>query len=209
MLDDIDLDIPEEEPQRPPPSSNRAFLVVAGVLGAIMILAIIGMAIYALVILPRQQAAEEAEAPSSLQLTSTELAKALQATATPTLSPTLTAIPSDTPTPTLTPTDTIAPTETPSETPVTPIFTSSAEASATAGASATTDSAGATGTVEAVLTNAAAAATSAALGTPTATSSALPDTGFGDTVGFPGLALATALLIAVILLTRSLRASYE
>jgi cytoskeletal protein RodZ len=208
MLDDIDLDIPEEEPQRPRPSGNRSFLVVAGILGAIMLLALIGLAIYALVILPRQQAAEEA-GPSSLQLTSTALAQALQVTNTPSLTPSQTATNTLSPTPI--PTDTPLPSDTPavSDTPLTPIFTSAASATDTLAPSATVDPAGQTATAQSVLTAAAAAATSAALGTPSATPSALPDSGFADDVGLPGLAIATALLLAIIFATRALRPRFE
>ncbi|MQC27271.1 MAG: hypothetical protein DWG76_07470 [Chloroflexi bacterium] len=202
MLDDIDLDLPEEEPKRPRPSSGRSFMVVAGVLGAIMLLALISMAIYALVILPRQQAAEPKQ-PSSVQQTTTALAlAAAQDTSTNTSTSTASATATRTPTQTASPSPTEQATIAATDTPVTPIFTN------TPGPT----TAGETATVEAALTNAALAATNAASTgtlTPTSTPSALPDTGFADDVGASGLILASLVLLAVIVLTRQLRSAYE
>lgn len=183
MLDDSDFDIPEDD--SPKPSGNRRFVTIVGILGTILVLALIAMAIYALVILPQQQAAET-EQPSAAQLTSAAEAKAIQATSTATASPTLTR----------TPTNTSAPnTETPTETPVTPIFTSGAGP--------------ATQTVQSLLTQAAVAQTEAASTiltfTPTATIGDLPDAGFADDVGLPGLLIATGVLLLVILAARRLR----
>lgn len=185
MLDDSDFEIPEDD--SPAPSGNRRFVIIVGILGAIMVLSLIAMAIYALVILPQQQAAET-EAPSeelsAAELTSEAEAKEIQATATVTA--TLTHTPTNTSPP---------PTDTPTETPVTPIFTSAAGP--------------ATQTVEALLTQAAAAQTEAASTiltfTPTATLGDLPDAGFADNVGLPGLLIAAGVLLLVILAARRLR----
>lgn len=187
MLDDIDLDIPEEEtpPRR---TNNRNFLWLAGVLGAIMLLALVGMAAYALFILPRQQAAQQEEAANA-PLTSTALAKAAQVTNTP--------IGTNTSTPTSTPTATPPPTETPTSTPITPVFTS--------------EGGDATATFNALLTQAALSQTEAAGGaqtpTPTQTPSSLPDAGFADGISAPDLLAAAALLLLVILLSRRLRSA--
>jgi hypothetical protein len=184
MLDDTDLDIPEDSPE-PQRSGSRSFVAIAGVLGTLLVLALIAMAVYTLVYLPRQAAEPE---------------EAAQVTNTATASFT----PSDTPTVTLTrtPTDTDEPdTETPTSTPVTPIF------------SLTPDPA--TATVNALLTAAAAAQTNAASTiltfTPTATSStsSLPDAGFGDDFGAPGLLMAAGVLMIVIVAARRLRANHN
>lgn len=198
MLDDSDLDLPSEQAPAPPPrSGNRSFVVVAGLLGAIMLLALVGLAVYALVILPQQQRAAQATEPSASQLTATELAHALQATSTATNTATRT--PTRTATPTRTPTAT--------STPVTPIFTGTT--------APTSEPAGATQTVDALLTQAALAQTQAATGgpatatsatTPTVTPSALPQTGIADDLGGPGLMLASALfLLLIIFAARRLR----
>lgn len=183
MLDDSDFDIPEDE--SPEPSGNRRFITIVGILGTIMVLALIAMAIYALVILPQQEAVET-EAPSAADLTSEAEAKEIQSTSTATVSPTLTH----------TATNTLVPdTVTATETPVTPIFTSAAGP--------------ATQTVEALLTQAALAQTEAASTiltfTPTATLGDLPDAGFADDLGLPGLLIAAGVLLLAILAVRRLR----
>jgi len=206
MLDDMDLDIPEASSPPPAPrSGNRSFLLVAGILGAIMLLALIAMAYYALVILPAQRAA----APSESQLTQTALARA---TRTPTGSPTFTTTPSSTRTETSPPPSA---TSSLTETPVTPIFSNTPFE--TPGP--------ATATVNALLTQAALAQTQAAtaaatstptLGagtaaaptnTPTTTPSALPSSGFAEDIGAPGLLAMAAILLVIIILSRRLRAA--
>ncbi|MCW5874886.1 MAG: hypothetical protein KIS88_09615 [Anaerolineales bacterium] len=193
MLDDADLNLPSEQPDPEPPrrSGGRNFLAVAGVLGGLMLLALIALAVYALVILPGQRAAEE---PEVAQATATQLVQAQQ--------------PSNTPTNTLVPTRTATATRTPvpptaTSTPVTPLFTTNPEA---------------TQTVEALLTQAALAQAQAAATTdpdatatsaPTATPSALPQSGLADDIGGPGmLALGSALLLAIIVMARRLRAQH-
>lgn len=179
MLDDIDRDDPQEE--RPQRSGNNRFVALAGILGAILLLALIAVAIYALVILPAQQAPPvEPDAELSIQQTATALALAAQAT--------------DTTAPTSTTSPTPAPSDTPTATPVTPIFTAAAG--------------GATATVNALLTEAAQALTATPGGptaTPSSTPSSLPDTGFADEFGFPGLIAAAGLLLVVIVFARRLR----
>jgi len=89
MIDEINSDLPEASPPPAPRSGNRSFVLIAGILGALMLLGLIAMVYYALVILPAQRAA----APSDLQLTQTAVA---QATNTASPSPTLSATPSPT-----------------------------------------------------------------------------------------------------------------
>ncbi len=199
MLDDSDLDLSQEpSPEPPRRSGNRSFLVVAGILGAIMLLALIGMAVYALVILPQQQAAAPS-GPSAAQQTNTAVARSLQITNTPTR----------TSTPTRTPTNTATPRPpTATNTPVTPLFTDTT--------APTSDPA--TQTVAALLTQAALAQTQAAATagptatggptlTPSATASALPQSGFGDSSGAPLLLGMALLLLVVIFAARRLRSA--
>ncbi len=192
MLDDADLDLPSEQPEPPRRSGSRNFLVVAGVLGGLMLLALIALAVYALVILPQQQRAAPDE--GAAQVTNTQIVQTLQ--------PSNTATAQNTPTRTATSTRTPVP-PTATNTPVTPLFTSNPAA---------------TQTVEALLTQAALAqeqaaattdpnATATATSAPTATPSALPQSGLADDIGGPGiLALAAALLLAIIFTARRLRA---
>jgi cytoskeletal protein RodZ len=187
MLDDIDLEIPDKKP--PKRSGNQSFRLIAGILAVVLLLALIAAAIYAFIILPGQ--APAADLPqSAVDAGLTETAEALAgqdegsqddaASPSPTATRTATAPPA-----------TLAPTATE----ITPIFTAAVN--------------GQTATVNALLTQAAIAQTEAAGGTvATATSvpSALPDSGFADDVGLPTLLIATALLLAVILLARRMRA---
>ena len=188
MLDDLNLDFPEETPPPQRPRSRR-FLTMAGILAGILLLALLAIAVYALVILPQQQG------PPAIDLAATSTALAIaQITDTSTPTGTQTATITDTSTPTNTPTDI------PTATPITPVFTSLANS--------------ATQTVQALLTQAALAQTQAASGTqtpgtatPTPNVNILPDSGFGDNANLPGLLVASALLILVILGARRLRTS--
>lgn len=197
MLDDSALDLSQEPSPPPRRSGNRSFLVVAGILGGIMLVALIGLAVYALVILPGLRAAEP-QPPSSAQLTSTAVAHSLQITNTPTV----------TRTPTRTPTRTFTATSAPptsTDTVAAPLFTDTP----------TSTPEGATETVAALLTQAALAQTQAATSTgasatpssetPTSTPSALPQSGFGDSSGAPLLLATAALLLLVIIAARRLR----
>lgn len=198
MLEDSDLDLSQEDSPPPRRSGNRSFLVVAGILGGIMLVALIGLAVYALVILPGLRAAE-APTLSAAQITNTAVARGLQITNTPTQTRT----PTRTATPTATATTAAPPTAT--DTVAAPIFTDTG--------APTTDPA--TQTVAGLLTQAALAQTQAAAtsgptstpssDTPTVTPSALPQSGFGDSSGAPLLLAAAALLLIVIIAARRLR----
>lgn len=192
MLDDLNLDFPEETPPPPEPGGSRRFLVLAGVLGVILLLALVAIGVYALVILPQQQAAQPVDEGATI----TAAALALQASQT-TEAPTET----ETPTSENTATASNTPTATGTSTPITPVFTIGALNSSTE-------------TVQALLTQAALAQTQAAQGTqisgtatPTVNVNILPDSGFGDNAGIPGLVIATALLLVVILSARRLRSA--
>ena len=182
MLDDTELDLPEEPKSEPPRRGGNRFVVMAGALGAIMLLALVAIVIYALVILPQQEAAEPVL--SAEQLTGTVLAQAAQVTNTSTT--TLTA--SLTPTVTNTP----RPTNTPLLSPTTDPATATVNALLTQAALAQTQAVSPTGP-------------SPTPGTPTVTPSALPSSGFADDIGAPGLLAAAAVLLAVIFLARRYR----
>ena len=82
----------------PPPeeSSNRTFLVAAGILGGIVLLSIACLAGYALLILPSQRAGQE-QAATAQAVQNQQVAQALTATAEALVFPTSTPLPTQTP----------------------------------------------------------------------------------------------------------------
>lgn len=84
----------------PPPeeSSNRTFLMAAGILGGIVLLSIACLAGYALLILPSQRAGQE-QAATAQAVQNQQVAQALTATAAALSFPTATATPLPTQTP--------------------------------------------------------------------------------------------------------------
>jgi hypothetical protein len=195
MLDDFDLEVPEEG-SPPEESDNRTFLIVAGGLGAFMLVSLICLA---LIFVLRGPADPDAAA-ATINAQNTEVAQAItetaQAAAAFTFTPSNTPIGFISPTVTSTPSPTGAITNTTEATVETP----------TEGP--TTDPR--TATVQALLTQASIAQTQAAQSlltvTPTATPTGLPDTGFADDVGIPGLIALSGILILVIVFARRLRA---
>ncbi|MEW6566879.1 MAG: hypothetical protein AB1449_01695 [Chloroflexota bacterium] len=176
MADDFEVGGPPPEE-----STNRPFIIAATLIGGLLVLSMICLALYALVLAPRQRAARATEA-ANIILENTQVALAITETeqarwTTPTLTPTRTPPPS----PTRTPTQVVV---LPSATPTQPVAT-----------------------VDPLTATAAAQATIAALaggaGTPTAT--ALPETGFADEVGVPSLLMLGAVLIVVVFAARRLR----
>lgn len=173
-----------EAPEAPPPNgsggNNRPFIIVAGILGAITLLALACIAAYALVIRP-QRRAEQASQLARLNTQNTQVAQAITQTSAAgsfTATPTATRVP---PTATQTPTPVVAqPTNT----------------------QVLAQSDPRTATVAALLTQAAGIQR-----TPTVrvSATALPTTGFADEVGVPGMLALATLLIAVIFLARRLR----
>lgn len=159
---------------------NRTFLLVAGILGAILILALVCMVVYAMVIVPGQRGEREATANAinaqntTVAETAAAQAQALAWTPTPTLSSTPEPI-----TPTASNTPVVQPTDTPS-----------------GGPTVTED--WRTATVAALLTQ------QAGGGALTPTPS-MPDGGFADDVGIPGMLALAAALVVVIFLARRLR----
>lgn len=84
----------------PPPeeSSNRTFLVAAGILGGIVLLSIACLAGYALLILPSQRAGQQ-QAATAQAIQNAQVAQALTATSQALSFPTATITPSPTQTP--------------------------------------------------------------------------------------------------------------
>ena len=179
-FDDSFGDFEEEEDEvAEGESDNRTFWLIAGILGAILILALVCMVIYALVILPNRGESQEATAAAintqnaSVAMTAEAEAQAMAWTPTPTIT--------ETPAP-VTPTETNTPVVQPTDTPTGPTVTADPR----------------TATVSALLTQ------QAGIGiTPTPTG--LPDSGFADDVGIPGMIALAAALIVVIFLARRLR----
>ncbi len=84
----------------PPPeeSSNRTFLIAAGILGGIVLLSIACLAGYALLILPSQRNAQQ-QAASTIEAQNAQVAQALTSTAQAAAFPTATITPPPTATP--------------------------------------------------------------------------------------------------------------
>ncbi len=191
-FDDLDFeDVTSEETISTSRGSNRTFLIVAGILGGILLIALLAIAAYAVLYLPSRQTGQQTQV-ADINATNTAVAEEAQLTAIAkqiTFTPTFTATDPPTETPTVTPTSTstpvLAPTDTPEPT-----------------AEGTLDPA--TATVAALLTQQAGGGGD---GTPFPTATALPDTGFADDVGVPGLLLLTGVLMVVIILSRRLRTS--
>ena len=163
--------------QPPEESSNRTFLIAAGILGGIVLLSLACLAgYYVFFVLPGQSGGQNTANARATQ--NAQVAIALSATAQAVSFPTATA--------------TLPPTQTPviaQASPTnTPISASSPDP--------------ATATVAAALTQAAQAQL-----TVVPTSTALPGTGFADEYGAPGLVVLGVTLIGVIFLARRLRAA--
>jgi hypothetical protein len=177
----------EEEPyeQEDDESGNRTFIILGLVLGIIFLCTLIGGGIYALMVLPGQQAAR-LDAQNTLIAVNTEAAIAVAQTQevlnfTPTLPPT--------DTPTTTPT-------------VTPLLAEQATETPGVGFVDRDEDADATATVVALNTQLASAQLTVTV-MPTVTS--LSETGFADNVGLPGLIIGALILVSVIFLARRLR----
>ena len=70
----------DDEDAPPEESSNRTFLIVAGILGGIVLLSLACLAVYALVILPQQQRAVQASEENALATQNAQVNEALTAT---------------------------------------------------------------------------------------------------------------------------------
>ncbi len=190
-FDDLEFEeIDSEETIATSRGSNRTFLVVAGILGGILLIALLAIAGYAVVILPGRDTGQQTQV-AAINATNTAVAEearltviVMRGTITPTFTATLppaTETLTPAPTNTATATPVLAPTNTPEPT------------------SEGTQDPG-TATVAALLTQ-------QAEETPIPTATALPDTGFADDFGVPGLLLVAGVLMVVIILSRRLRVS--
>lgn len=81
-LDDMNME-PSEQPEETPPiedGGNRTFIIVAGIIGAVLLLSIACLALYALVWRPRQ-AEQQATQVAAINAQNTQIAIAAQQTA--------------------------------------------------------------------------------------------------------------------------------
>ena len=190
MLDDFDLDFPEdEEEEEGDGRPNRTFMMVAGGLGGLIVISLICVVAY--ILLGGQGEDDAALAQSQTQTAIVAAANANQAASQTALAQL--------------PTDTSPPPPTDTQIPPTATSTEPSIPTATGGFGPTADPR--TATVQSLLTQAAQAQTQAAseLLTMSPTATALPDTGFIDDIGAPALFGLAALLILVIFVARRLR----
>jgi hypothetical protein len=172
----------EPEPPQPEnqPPSGKNFLLAIGIIGAILILALVLLLLIAPGIISRQrtnsmeQAAQINAANTATAMAATSMAQQQAITSTA-----------------------IVVAAAPSKTPVIMVATSTP---VVAGAQL---SASELATVQALQTQVAANGGSGL--TPTASSTALPTTGFADEYGLPGMVGLAVILIAVVFLSRKLR----
>jgi len=190
MNDFEDMDFEEigsEETISTSRGSNRTFLIVAGILGGILLIALLAIAAYAILYLPSRDTGQQTQV-AEINATNTAVAEEAQLTAIAkqvTMTPTSTTTLEPTNTPTMTPSSTSTPVLAPTNTPD------------------GTDDPAATETVAALLTQQAGGGGA----TPIPTATALPDTGFADDFGVPGLVLVAGVLMVIIILSRRLRTS--
>ncbi|MDH5605600.1 MAG: hypothetical protein OEY93_01820 [Anaerolineae bacterium] len=208
MLDDFDLDVPEDEEDEldifdeegGEPGTNRNFMMIAGGLGVVLLISMICIAVYSFVIRPGQEPAVD-PAAATMQAQQTELSQSLTETAQAIVQ--------------VLPSETLAPSATVEVLDGTGTATVDPSAQVTEPIVATQEPDGgatvnpATATVYAVLTKVAVARTQAAetllTTTPTFTPTALPNTGFLDDYGPIGLFMMAAMMILVIFMSRRLR----
>ena len=177
-MDEVEQEYEEEA--TPARSSNRNFWIIFGILGGIIILALLCLAGIALI----RPGRENVNATRAAQLTEISFATTQTASA-PRVTPTNTAVP---------PTRTRTPPPTPTNTPLVPLVPLVPTNTATS-----VDSAIATRS--ALLTQAA----EVTAVTPLPSSTLLPGTGFADEVGMPGLLVLALVFVVVIFLVRRLR----
>jgi hypothetical protein len=196
-MSDFDYSQFEETPPPPRGQSNRTFVLIAGILGAVILIAVVAMAAFALLVLPGRNA-QKAEAAAKMNAMNTATVMAATSSAMTAMAPTATPLPTETPTP--------EPTFTPMPTDVPPTAT---EELAVGGGM--TEDMAMTATVSALLTQAAGgkadAVTDGAVLDPDVEATALPTAGFADGMGIPSLVGLGVLFIGLILITRQLRSA--
>jgi hypothetical protein len=210
-MNDVEQELGEEKP--PERNGNRTFLIIAGTLAGIMVLALLcigGLALFRY--LPNQRATQDAAAATAAQSTAIALS-ASQTAAIPTA--TVTLLPTYTQTATPRPTNTPKPTNTaiiivgPTNSPTFDLALATRNALLTQIAA-----------THAITTQQATATLKQPTSTlkqptptlkqPTATlphptTTALPTTGFAEEVGTPGLMAMAIILLAIIIMVRRLR----
>ncbi|MBI5822463.1 MAG: hypothetical protein HZB18_00390 [Chloroflexi bacterium] len=181
-FDDSNFDDGEEAPLPEESNNNRTFLIAVGILGGIILISIaclVGVYLFGSRGTANAQA-EAANATLTAQASNNFINSALTATFQASILPTTTS--------------------TPEPTSVVNVATSTSTPSASSSVDGTP--AAATATVGAALTQAASAQL-----TIVPTTTALPNTGFIDDYGVPGLVVAALAFMIVILLARRLRVS--
>lgn len=189
--------------EAPPPgggSDNRGFILVVSILGALFLLALIVMAVFVVIVLPRNRAGQATQA-AQIVLNNKATISGLTQAATLAIK-SVTPIP-----PTLTFTPTASATVKPSSTPVLAVATNTFTATLIGGAGDPR-----TATVSALLTQAFQAKQTGTPGTPgtpppSPTATGLPKTGFAEDASIPTLLGLTLLLIVIIFVVRRLRTS--
>jgi hypothetical protein len=172
-------------------SNGNNFKIIIGILGAVFVVALVAIIVYALLVLPKQSAARlEQAAQINAQNTATSMAATSEA---------LLMLQALTPSATIY----IEPTAANTPTPVVVFPTATEEPLVEAQPAIASDSMARTATVAALLTMAAGGANATA--TRAATITALPTTGFADEVGLPMLLVAGVVLLGVLFLARRLR----
>ncbi len=182
-----------------PQPNNRMFLIIAGILGAIVILALICVVVYTMFLRPGQLKGQLAAQTSTAQAVS--LANSVKNTeaadqATKAARPTNTPVPPTAAAPKETKAVVAAVTATPSSTPVIALAATATSNVAAAGTPNLTQ------TVAALITQGANAQKTT---TAIATSTLLPKSGFAEDIGLPGLLGLAVVLVAVIFIARRLR----
>jgi hypothetical protein len=193
-MSDFDYSQFEETPP-PQGQNNRTFLVIAGILGAVILLALVAMAAYAFLVLPGRNS-QLAEKAAIANAANTATVMAATSSALTAMAPTSTPLPLPTDTPTPEPTFTPLPTEEP------------ATATPELGTGGLTEDMAMTATVSALLTQAAGGKPEATEeGDPTVEATALPTTGFADGMGIPSMVGLGVLFIVLIMITRQIRSA--
>ncbi len=187
-FDDSNYDNSGEDPLQEESSNNRTFLIAAGILGGIILIAVACLGAFVVFGRGRTNAAQltqVANASATAGVVNALMNQALTSTFEASILPTTTMTPLPTST---SPVGAASPTNTPD-----PAF---------AGFDST--SVAKTATIGAAYTQAAAAQLTVVF-----TTTALPNTGFADDVGLPGLVVMALAFVIVILLARRLRITPE
>lgn len=202
-MSDLDFTNYEPEPQKPR-RGNKAFMAIAGILAAIILVAIVAAAAYAVLVLPKQNAAR-AEQAIQINAQNTATVMAVTQAAMTEMAPTETTMPTDTPEATSTPE--------PTATPEPEVEAEAKAADVIAIGGGMDDEQAVTATVSALLTlaaggkpeEAAAVTAAAAASDPNIAATALPTTGFIDEIGIPSVVGLGFLFILLIVVTRRAR----